>query len=139
MDDSCGVRRGDARRNLNCQVERFWNAQRSALEPLTKRAAGNVLHGDEPASVRRVPSRENRGYVRVAQRRGRARFLLEPLHSAKVIREVFSQQLDRHRATEPRLASEIHFAHRSPPQLAENLVPAELNAGRHMHAAGLYQ
>ena len=50
---------------------------------------------------------------------------------------MFRQELDRQRATEPRVASKIDLAHASATQLAEDLEPAELNAGPQLHGDGI--
>ena len=79
MDDAGGVRLGEALGGLDGDVEELLRRQRLARgDELAQRLALDELHGDVDRAVglADVVDRED---VRVVQRRGRARLLLEAL------------------------------------------------------------
>ena len=66
---------------------------------------------------------------------GRLRLLLEAAKPVRVLRERRGQDLDRDLAPEPRILRPVDLTHPSGADLAEDLVGAELGAGRQSHRA----
>ena len=60
-------------------------------------------------------------------------FLLEAAEAIGVLRERRRQDLDRHVASEARVARSIHFAHSARAEWRQDLVGAELRARRKAH------
>ena len=61
---------------------------------------------------------------------GGARLLLEPMHPAGIGRQRLGDQLDRHVATETRIARAVDVAHAAGAQPADDLVRTDPRAGR---------
>lgn len=75
----------------------------------------------------------DRKNVRVIQRRGGARFLLEAAQSVGISRECRRQNFDRDIAHEPRIARSIDFAHAARADERADLIRAEVCAGWNRH------
>src|SRR5262245_56597885 len=100
-----------------------------AVHPLAQCLALDVL-GDDVASVsilyRSFADFVDRNDVRMVERRGRARFLLEAPHPPGVGGELGWQQLDRHLAPQSRVEREMDLAHAPASERRQNLVSADL-------------
>src|SRR5215510_10147582 len=64
--------------------------------------------------------------VRMVERRGRARFLLEAPHTFGVARELGGQQLDRNLAAQSSIVREPDFAHPAATQWRQDSISAYL-------------
>ena len=86
MDDALVVRRGQAARDLHANSTALRTGSGAAVQPLAQRLALEQLRDDVRRAVVRadVVDRED---VRMVQRRGRARFLLEAAQPIGVRRE----------------------------------------------------
>src|SRR5262249_8882683 len=104
-----GERGGDLRRD----VEGGGRREPVAIQPLAQRLAVNELRDDVAASTRLadLPNPENREDVRMVERGGGARLLLEAAHASGVPGELGGQQLERDLAAELRIFSQVNFAH----------------------------
>ena len=95
MDDALGVRGLERIRDLNSQIEHFWEPEGMAIrQPLPQRLAFEQLHGQQRLTVG-VVDLVDRADVRVVQRRGGARLALEALECEMVARELRRQELQR--------------------------------------------
>ena len=125
----CGGERG---RDLDGDVEGV--AQREGLdEPLIQRLALDVFHRDVRPAVGRLAEVVGVADVRMIERRGGARFLLEPRVSVG-IRDLGTEHLERHAAIQLPIARGIHFSHAAHAKQAHNLERPELGPGRQEHA-----
>ena len=123
MHDALGVRRpeclGDLERQLEASLERRCTALgdrlaqgRSTLEVLLHHEVDAVLVADVVY----------RGDVRMVQRGGRTRLLLEPRETLRVAGELGRQHLDRHLTAEPVVLGQVHLTHTAFADLLDNLV-----------------
>ena len=97
MDDPGGVNRGQAGDRAGRVGEAFGQrAERLVLlDEVAQRAAGGVLHREEPVAVG-VTNVEDAGDIRVADRAAQPQLALEPLLPARIVRQPRLQHLDRH-------------------------------------------
>ena len=108
--------------------------QRAAFQACPERLAVEQL-GDQ---VRHVAGAdvEDRQQVGMRQRRDRARLLGEPGQPVGIVGGAARQDLDRHVAAEPRIASAIDLAHAARADRRDDLVGAESGTGREGHGRG---
>ena len=76
MNDACGVRRRESRSNLNRNVERFLQLYQRLHRVLSQSLAINKFGGNEGLAIYFSDLMDGEN-VRVIQRRGSARLLLE--------------------------------------------------------------
>ena len=98
-------------------------------DALAQRLALEQLRDD----VRRAVSRadvEDREDVRMVERRGGARLLLEAAQPIGIGRERGGQDLDRDLASEPRVARAVDLAHAAGAERREDLVRTQLRTCR---------
>ena len=115
MDDSLFVSRGQPARHLQRIVNRLTTGNQPTPYAFAQRLPFQQFRDD----IRRAalfPNIENRKNVGMIQRGRRARFLHEPLQAGRICRECRWQNLDRHNAIQPRVASAVDFAHSSSTQ-----------------------
>ena len=112
VDDPGRVRLGEAVRELVAQVEQPPRRQGSGAEDLAQRPAVDELHRDVDG-VSLSPDVVDRDDVRMVERRGRARLLLEALLAVRVGRELRRQHLDGDLAPQTRVARPVHLSHAS--------------------------
>ena len=99
-------------------------AQCLAVEQLRHDVGRAVVHTD-------VVDGED---VRVIERGGGARFLLETMQPPRIGGGVGREHLDRDVAPEPRVAATIDLAHSSGTEQRKDFVRTEVNPGRQWHA-----
>jgi hypothetical protein len=131
MDDACGMGLGEALCDLMSQLHRAAQRHRVlgqdrsnsvSIDPFRCEVGGVAFAAD-------VVDRED---VRVVQRRGRARFLLEPRDAIR--RSHFGpQHLDRNRAPQPRVFGAVDLAHAARPEKRLEHVRTQASAGGQWH------
>ncbi|HEU0031205.1 MAG TPA: hypothetical protein VFQ53_11270 [Kofleriaceae bacterium] len=134
MDDVGFVRRREPARDLGRDLQGLADRQRSVEQPVAQRLAAQQL-GDE---VRRavVPTDVvQRQQVRMIERAGGPRFLLEPAQPLVVT--AMREDLDRDRPAEPRIGRAIHLAHATSPDRALDLVVPQPCTEREAHRPGI--
>ena len=138
VDDAFCVRRGERVGDDGSDVDRVAPGHRAAAQPPAQRFAFEQLHHGVGDALL-VADVENREDVGMRERRDGARFTLEAPQRVGIVRKVGRQDLDRHLAMETRVARAIDLAHPSCAQRTDDLVGAELRAGRKRHGdcAGL--
>ena len=118
---------GEAARDLRPDAHHHRRGQRSVAEALAQRAAADELHDDEGrlADADVVHHDE----VGMGERRDRARFEFETAQPVRVRRNRRRQDLDRHFASEPRVARPIDLAHAARAERREDFVGPQAKAG----------
>ena len=90
-----------------------------------------------PSRCRRRRSRRpdvvDRDDVGMIQRRGRPRFLLEPLQPLRIRRQRLRQHLDRHLARQTRVPRPVHLPHPARAERREDLVGSQASACGQRH------
>ncbi len=135
VDDARAVRLGEALGDLRGEVEEL--ARRNGLrgDELAQRAPLDQLHRDVRrfAGCADVVDRQD---VRVVQRRGRPRLLLEAPPPLGIRGALGGQDLDRDVAAEPLVPRAVDLAHPSRAERREDLVGAELRSVCERHPIG---
>ena len=135
VDDARGMRGVQRVGNLDAHVEQRVQAQRTGGEPILQRRALQILHDDERPPVL-LADVVDRADVRVVQRRRRLRFAREPAQRLWIPRELFGDELERHRTAQPRVFGLVHDAHAAATQLLDDAVVRERLTDQRI-AAGL--
>ena len=117
MDDAALVRGGEPARDLHGVLDGLADGKRTRLQPLAQRRAFEQLH-HQRAVLEAVDLRD----VGMVERRQDFRFALEPGEAVRVAGERLRQDLDRHRASEPRIRRAIDLAHAARAEGARDLV-----------------
>jgi hypothetical protein len=115
------VRRREPVRNGERQLNRLADSDRTCIQAVPEGLAFEQLRHDERrlAIGADVVHGED---VRVAERRGRAGFLLESMEAIDMGRERAGQYFDRHVTPEPRIAGTVHLAHSACAECAHDFV-----------------
>ena len=121
------VRRREAVRDGERQLNRFANRDRGRIHPFPKGLAFEQLRHDERRTGIGADVVHGED-VRVVQRRSRARFLFEPMQAIDVCRECGGQYLDRYVTAQPRIPCAVHLAHAACADCAHDLVRPEASA-----------
>ena len=126
MPRSCAAARPFA--TCDGVVGGFARGQRAGVEHVPQRVAVEQLrhHVRHAALGADIVHDED---VRMVQRGGRARFLLEALHAIGVGRDGRGEDLEGDLTIQPRIARAKHFAHPARANRAENFVRTEARAG----------
>ena len=106
----------------------------AAIDGLVRQATAGTLR-DETHVVRGF-DRVNRHDIWMVQRGGGAGFLLEPIDTGPIGRDLRPDDLDRDVTAEPRVAGAINFAHPARAERLDDFVGAEVRPGCH-HRTGL--
>src|SRR5262245_18950283 len=125
MRNSGGVRFGQGAGDLNADTQRLTQWRRPAFQTPVQRLSVNKFLRNEMDIVDLIYL-ENGDDVRMVERRGRARFLLEALHPLLISSELLRQEFERQLTSEPGILREINFSHSARPQKRKNLVSANL-------------
>ena len=131
VHDAGGVRGGQRERRLLRHVERVGEPHPPLAQLLPERHAVNVFGGDEGCVVLETDLVDGED-VRVVQRRGGVRFLLEPVEPLRVRRVLRRQQLERDAAAQPRIVRQVHLAHPTNSESLLDAVMAERAVGREL-------
>ena len=110
VDDPGGVRLREGVRDLRGDRENPFGRKRPSRDELTQSRSLDELHRD-PRNGAGLADLVDRDDVRVVQRRGGARLLLEAGEPVRVGRERLRQHLDRDFAAQPRIARLVHLSH----------------------------
>jgi hypothetical protein len=131
VDDAECVRGANRGRHLDADVQHVpqRNVDMAAGQPVSKRPAFDVLHGDEAAAVFGGAERVDDADVRVAQGRRRTGFPLEAGDPLGVGRDVNWQELEGNHPVERGVPCEIHLAHAAGAQRPHDLVAAQASSG----------
>src|SRR5437016_10430068 len=105
----CRKRRG----SLLCNIDSFTQLQGPDSQTTPQCFAVNVLHRDVWPTLIGFTYFMNYTDVRMAKRRSRSRFALEPPQSFFVVNERLGKQFKRNLATQPRVMGQIHLPHSS--------------------------
>src|SRR5215475_11850786 len=100
-----------------------------------RRLPVNKFCGDEmdaPGLCLDLIDLKNGVNVRMVERRGGARLLLEALHPLSIQSELLRQEFDRQLASESRVLGQVNFSHTAPTQQRKNLVAAKLPRRRRL-------
>ena len=128
---ACVEGRSDLDRGLECLIE--W--QRALCEPVGQRLAFEVLH-DEIRRAGLFAHVIQRADVGMIELRDRAGFAVEALAELRIGGERLREDLDRHRAIEPRVARLVDLAHPAGAEGGEDFVRAEAGARLECHGSG---
>jgi hypothetical protein len=128
MDDAGRVRRGHAVGNLHRDVEQRPDGDDAAFDRRDQRLAVDQLGGDVRDAVvgADVVNGED---VRMIQRGGGVRLLLEACVPAGVGGDGRGQDLQRHVAAQPCIASAVHLSHPAGSERRDDFVRAETPSG----------
>ncbi len=139
MDDAAVVRGGEAARRLERDLDRPPHRERAAGQPVAQRLAIQDL-GDEIGGVVLRAGVEDGEDVRVIERRGGPRLLLEAADALGVGAQGGGEDLDRHVAPEARVPGAVDLPHPARAERADDLVRAEPRAGgEHGEGEGILQ
>ena len=128
VDDAAAVRRGKRRGDLGADVHEFAHRQRAARgETLAQRHAVHELRRDEVDRAR-LPDLVDRDDVRMVERRGGARFLLEAAAEIGVVVQRRRQHFQRDVATEHGVGRAVDIAHPARPEVRDDLIAIDLPA-----------
>ena len=127
MHDAGAVRLREAVRRLRGDPEKRFRRNRPVRENLPQRPAVDELHGDELDAVGGTDVVDG-DEVRVVQRRGRARFLLEPLDPLGVRGDRGGQHLESDVASEPRVARSVNLSHPAGSESGDDLERTQARA-----------
>ena len=122
MHDPGAVRRRQCRSHLHRNLQRL--ADRHAAPAREQRAEGlalDELRGNEVVAVGQshLVNREN---VRMIERGGRLRLLLEPRQAFRILRVLVRQNLQRDAAAEARILGQVDLSHPARTELLEDAV-----------------
>ena len=106
LEHVCRKRIGDLRADVADKSRR----QRTLLEALGQRLAGEVLHHQEHRTLVLADVVE-RADVRVVQRRGRAGFAPEPIKGVPVAGQIGGQELEGHAPAQPGVLGLVNNTH----------------------------
>ncbi len=135
VDDSRAMRCLQRIGNLDGQLEQRVQRQRSRADPLLQRRPLEILHHDERPPVL-LADVVDRADIRVIQRGGRPRFAREPGQRCWILRELRRDELERHRAVQPRVFGLVDDAHAAAGQPGDDVVVRERLVDQRI-AAGL--
>jgi len=110
MDDACSMRGGEGVRDLNGDLQRLIEWQRSFFQVPLQRFAIQILHHQKVDSVLGTYV-EDWTNVWVTEGRQRLGFTLEPLLQFRIRGDVRGQHFDGDSAVKPCVARSIHFPH----------------------------
>jgi hypothetical protein len=135
VDNPLLVGRCEAVRNLHRIVDRLALRESAVRKPQAQRLTLEQLGNDvgrafEGADV------VDRQDVRVVERPGRLRLLLEAAQPLRIAREGGRQDLDRHVPLQPLVPRAVHLAHPAGAERGEDLVGAELRPSCQGHRLG---
>src|SRR5262245_60069718 len=125
VHDSGGVRFGQGAGDLNGDIQRLNQIQLPDFQTLAQSLSVDKLRRNEMGVVDLI-NFKNGDDVRMVERRGRARLLLESLHPLSISRELLRQEFERQLASEPGILREVNFSHSARPQMRKNLVAANI-------------
>ena len=131
VDDSLVVRRRETARDLRGVLDRPADGHRSAVGALPERLALEELGHDERRSRVRahVVHRQDVGMI---QRRGGARFALEPRQPVAVLGKRRGDDLDGNVTCKARIARPVDLAHAAGAKGGHDRVRSEPSAGRQL-------
>ena len=139
VHDPGAVRFREAVGGLRGDAEERSRRQGAVGQNLAQRSSLDELHRDELDAVRGADV-VDRDEIRVVQRRGRARFLLEALQPLGVRREGRRENLESELPTETRVARAIDLPHPARSERSHDFVGSESRAGCKRHeVAGFYR
>ena len=131
MNDAGLVRRGDATRDLDDDVEGLVNRRRPAGDPLLERLAFVIGHGQEHAAVGALVDLVDRADVRMIERRNRACFDQQALLGLLVLEQRQRQELQGDGAFEARVFGLVDLAHPSRAEEGQDAVVGDSVAEGH--------
>ncbi len=132
------VRRLDARRDLPAHVQRFVHRQRAARDTPRQRLALDQLEHQIAMTLDLFETVDARD-VRMVERGEQSRLALEARQPLGLLRERRGQHLDRHLASQPRVARAVHLAHAAGAERRDDLVGPEPGASGEWHRGNLPQ
>jgi hypothetical protein len=135
MRDALQMRLLERVGDLDPDLERLLERQRSALDSRGERLAFEILH-DEEVGVALAADVVQRADVRMIERGNRLRFTVEALLHLRVVGEVRRKHLDGDRAVQPRIGRLVHLAHAAGTERPDDLVWSELDTGLERHGSG---
>ncbi len=122
---------------LDDDVEDLAELQPPGLQVLAQRHAVHEFGGEEAPPVMGLADVVDRQDVRVVDRRGGERLLLEAPHPLRVGGDVGGQELERHGPLQLRVEGAVHLAHPARPEQCLNLIPADALSGFQSHDGSL--
>jgi hypothetical protein len=130
VDDAPLVRGGQTIGDLSGHLQRIVHRERPALDALGEIFARHQLHHERTGARRAIRGGHlleavDLRDVRVIERRERSGLALESREAIGIERRGWRADLERHVATELRVACAVHLAHAAGAQLREDLVGAE--------------
>jgi len=140
VDDPFLVRRCEAARDLNGEVDGLADRQRASRESRTERLALQELHDEDGTNGRGrrerdfFESKDGRD-VRMVQGGQQPRFPLEAFFPLFTFQEALRQDLDRNLSRELRVLRSIDLAHPARTERSEDLVGPETRARGECHRA----
>src|SRR5258706_11120580 len=129
MGDPPLMRGRQSLRDLMTPVEHAADFQLALIQPFTQRRSLEQLHDRIQRPIFR-PEIMNGQYVRMRERRDRARLPLEPRQRLVAVRSA-EKNLDGHIALQPPIARPPHLAHAASTDSLDDLVGAELRTDIH--------
>ena len=107
--------------NLRAQFQHRIDGQRLSADSMLQRLPFQKFHGQERLALSFLDV-VNRADVRVVERRGGARFSLEPLQRLPVFCEVLRQKLQRHPSTQFRVFGLVDHTHAATTEFLDDAV-----------------
>ncbi len=121
MNDPVPVRGVERVRDLDAEIQRLSEGERTGHEPVAERLPFDELHHDEVAS-RVLVDVVDRADVRVLERGGGARLTAQTLQRLRVVPHVVGQELQRDAPAELEVFGLVDDAHAAAAQLLEDPV-----------------
>ena len=125
VNDALLMRCSQAGCYLKGVFDHFASGDRAAAEPVAQRFAFEQF-SDDIKPVGTSADIVDHNDVRMTQRSGGTRLLLEPMHALGVGETFCREDLDCHVAVETRVMSTIHFAHAASAQRRLDLIRSQL-------------
>jgi len=134
MNDSFAVRRIERVRDVNCDVKKPRDRERTSGDQVIQRAALEQLHHNEVLALELI-NFVNRTDMRMVERRRGPCFALESLQRLRIILGLLRKKFQGNLAAEANVFALVDYAHSSAAEPAENAVMGDF-VGNHCHVAG---
>ncbi len=127
MDDAAAVSSVQRPGNLSADCERLIQRERSAGETIGKRLTLDVFH-DQVIDAAVAADVVDSAGVRMRQRRGCARFPLEPFDQFWIVGGSVTDDLDGDHPIQPTVTGAVHFAHSADTKGRQDFVGTKTSA-----------
>src|SRR5436190_1747933 len=121
MNDAFGMRRINRIRDFNSEIQRFLDAQRTAIVPVFQCLSIEVFHHNERTAVV-LTDIVDRANLRMIERRGRTRLDSKSFERLRILGTLLRQELHRNRTAEADILRFIDNTHASGAEMFKDFV-----------------